>query len=60
MEGSQLLKLQKDGKIEGVIIIKGISNYGYGNNKVWQLTAAMAAVHYVESNVWTTGIGFRR
>ena len=52
MEGGQLLKFQKKRSIKGVIIIKGVVDYGDGNKtKEWQFTTAMAAVHYTHSKL---------
>ena len=61
MEGGQLLKFQKKRRIKGVIIIKGVVDYGDGSkSKEWQFTSAMAAVHYTHSKlerVTTLSIG---
>ncbi len=52
MEGGELLKLQQDGKIKGVIVIKGVSDYADGSKtQDWQFTAASAALHYIESKL---------
>ena len=52
MEGGKLLGLMKFGKIEGVIVIKGIADNGDRNTaEEWQFTGTMAAVHYVESKL---------
>lgn len=50
MEGGELLRFVGKGKIKGVIIIKGIADYGDGEKKKdWQFIAARAALHYTES-----------
>ncbi len=52
MEGGVLLDFQQKGKFEGVIIIKGVSDYGDGKKeKDWQFTAAMAALHYIKEKL---------
>ena len=53
MEGGVLLQFQRDHtNIQGVIIIKGVSDYGDGKKeKDWQFTAAMAALHYTKSKL---------
>lgn len=49
MEGGQLLKFQRKRNIKGVIVIKGVVDYGDGTKtKEWQFTAAMAALHYTK------------
>lgn len=48
MEGKELIRLQKDGLIKGVIIIKAVVDYADGTkNKTWQFIGAKAAFHYV-------------
>lgn len=52
MEGGQLLKFVDRGQVRGVIIVKGVANYGDGNeSKEWQFTAATAALHYTKSKL---------
>ncbi len=54
MEGGVLLQFQDDqgNTIKGVIIIKGVSDFGDGKKeKDWQFTAAMAALHYTKSKL---------
>ena len=50
MEGGELLQFQTLEKISGVILIKGVSNYGDGKDKEkekeWEATAAMAAATF--------------
>lgn len=51
MEGGQLMKFVKKRKIEGIIIIKGVADYGNedkASGKKWQFTAASAALHYTD------------
>ena len=49
MEGGELLRFIGKGKIEGVIVIKGVADYGDGEKKKdWQFTAASAAFNYTE------------
>ncbi len=49
MEGGELLRFTGKGKIEGVIVIKGVADYGDGKKKKdWQFTAASAAFNYTE------------
>ena len=59
MEGGVLMKLakQEPKKINGVIIIKGVVDYGDGTkNKEWQFTTAMAAVKYTEIKLKSVNI----
>ncbi len=53
MEGGELLKLMKKVKsLHGVIVIKGVADYGDGEkNKDWQYTAALAAVTFTEKRL---------
>ncbi len=53
MEGGELRKFIKEkNKIKGIIIIKGVADYGDGKKeKEWQFTAAMAAFKYAESKL---------
>ena len=52
MEGGELLRFQKNRQIEGVIVIKGVVDYGDGTKaKGWQFTAAMAAFTYVKTKL---------
>ena len=53
MEGGVLMKLEKQcPTIKGVIIIKGVADYGDGTkDKEWQFTTAMAAVQYTETKL---------
>ncbi len=49
MEGGELLRFTGKGKIKGVIVIKGVADYGDGKKKKdWQFTAASAAFKYTE------------
>ncbi len=49
MEGGELLRFTRNGKIKDVIIIKGVADYGDGEKKKnWQFTAASAAFNYTE------------
>ena len=58
MEGGVLLDFQQKRKFEGVIIIKGVSDYGDGKKeKDWQFTAAMAALHYIEHKLRRFHVG---
>ena len=58
MEGGVLMKLEKqEHTINGVIIIKGVVDYGDGTkNKEWQFTTAMAAVQYTETKLKSVNI----
>ncbi len=52
MEGGELMQFQKKRLIEGVIIIKGVVDYGDGlKEKGWQFTAAMAALTYTRDKL---------
>ncbi len=52
MEGGELLRFIGKGKIEGVIVIKGVADYGDGEKKKgWQFTAASAAFNYTEYKI---------
>ena len=58
MEGGVLMKLEKQERtIKGVIIIKGVADYGDGTkNKEWQFTTAMAAFQYTETKLKSVNI----
>ena len=58
MEGGVLMKLEKqEPTIKGVIIIKGVVDYGDGmKNKEWQFTTAMAAFQYTETKLKSANI----
>ena len=53
MEGGELLKFQQQQKVPcGVIVIKGVADYGDGTKeKLWQFTAAMAAFAYAHAKL---------
>ena len=52
MEGGELIRFDRQKKIEGVIVIKGVADYADGGKtKEWQFTAAMAALEYTESQL---------
>ncbi len=52
MEGGELMKFIGKGNIKGIIIIKGVADYGNGGkSKEWQFMAAMAALKYAESKL---------
>ena len=52
MEGGELLRFQQDGRVDGVIVIKGVVDYGDGTKaKGWQYTAAKAAFKYTETKL---------
>ncbi len=52
MEGGELLNFVLEEKIKGIIIIKGVADYGDGwKSKEWQFTAATAAFKYAESKL---------
>lgn len=61
MEGGQLMKFvskqkrrNKDNHLRGIIMIKGVADYGDEDKalgKQWQFTAAMAALHYIEQKL---------
>ena len=52
MEGGELLRLQQEGKIEGIIFIKGVIGYADGTTaKGWQFTAAKAALNYTKKKL---------
>ena len=49
MEGGQLLKFVQKKKIKGIIVIKGVVDYGDENKaKDWQFIAASAALYYTK------------
>lgn len=49
MEGDQLLKFVQSSKIKGIIVIKGVVDYGDKDKKKdWQFIAARAALHYTQ------------
>ena len=49
MEGGQLLKFVNQGKVKGIIVIKGVVDYGDERKKKdWQFVTAMAALQYAE------------
>ena len=49
MEGGQLLKFVEKGKVKGIIVIKGVVDYGDKEKKKdWQFITAMAALQYAE------------
>ena len=53
MEGGELLKFQTKKKIEGVIVIKGVTHYANKNSaEEWEFTATLAALHYAESKLY--------
>ena len=53
MEGAQLLKFVQTNRIKGIIIIKGVVDYGDKNKKNdWQFIAASAALHYTECKLF--------
>ena len=55
MEGGELLKLQLDRKVEGVIVIKGVADFADKKKaKDWQFTATKAALHYIEVQLENT------
>ena len=58
MEGGVLMKLEKqEPTINGIIIIKGVVDYGDGTkNKDWQFITAMAAVRYTETKLKSVNI----
>ena len=52
IEGGELLKFEREGKIKGLIVIKGVADYADTNDtRNWKFTAAMAALHYVRSKL---------
>lgn len=52
MEGGKLLRFVSNRKIKGVIVIKGVADYGDGKTTdEWQFTAAMSALHFVKSKL---------
>ncbi len=53
MEGGELLKfINKNNNIKGIIIIKGVADYGdEKKSDQWQFMAAMAAFKYAESKL---------
>ena len=52
MEGGELLRFQQNRQIEGIIVIKGVVDYGDGTKaKGWQFTAAMAAFTYTHTKL---------
>ena len=58
MEGGVLMKLETEKPtIKGVIIIKGVVDYGDGTkDKEWQFTTAMAAFQYTETKLKSVNI----
>ena len=54
MEGCELLKVMNSphNKVKGIIIIKGVADYGDGTkSKEWQFTAAMAAFDFTRTMI---------
>ena len=52
MEGGELLRFQTKKIIDGIIVIKGVVDYGDGTKeKGWQFTAAMAALAYTRDKL---------
>ena len=54
MEGCELLKVMNSlhNKVKGIIIIKGIADYGDGTkSKEWQFIAAMAAFDFTKTSI---------
>lgn len=51
MEGGQLLRFMRQGKIKGVIAIKGVCDYAEKKVKDWQFISALAALHYTKSKL---------
>lgn len=52
MEGGQLLQFQKKNKVEGIVVVKGVSDYADGKkSKEWQFTASLAALNYVKDKL---------
>ena len=51
-DGGELLKYQMDGKVVGIVAVKGVAGYAheYKSNE-WFFTAAMAALKYTESKL---------
>ena len=57
MEGGVLMKLAQLDQSKGVIIIKGVVDYGDGTkDKDWQFTTAMAAFKYTETKLRSVDI----
>ena len=53
MEGGELMKFRFKEKIEGVAVIKGVTNYADGKRaEEWEFTASLAALHYAESKLY--------
>ncbi len=53
MEGGELMQFQKEGKIDGVIVIKGVVDYGDDfKGEEWEFTAAMAALTYTRDKLY--------
>ncbi len=53
-EGATLVQFQRQGMIKGVILIKGVVDYGEGDrlkNEEWYFTASKAAVNYIKSKL---------
>ena len=49
MEGGELIKFVLDRKIEGIVLVKGVSDYGDGTKSdEWQFSAAMVALQFVK------------
>ena len=52
MEGGELLKFRMKGKIEGMVVVKGVSHYADGHRaEEWEFTASLAALHYANSKL---------
>jgi nucleoside phosphorylase len=52
MEGGELINFQQKGKINGVIVIKGVSNYADGNiGNEWEFISSLAALRYACSKL---------
>lgn len=53
MEGGQLMWFQQKRRIDGVIVVKGVADYGDGlSTDEWKFTAAMAAFTYVRDKMY--------
>lgn len=52
MEGGVLMQVMEKSRIQGIIVIKAVVDYADGSKeKQWQFTAALAAIHYVQSKL---------
>lgn len=52
LQGGHCLQLRRKGNIEGIIMIKGVADYGDGSkHKEWEHTATVAALKYIQKKI---------